>query len=145
MAWRFSVYTHCAGVLSSNPVRVTMKTPLVRKATGNHLVKSTSLECTKNLVHAGSSMRRSLPHVGYIFVQVSNSKSTFLTSPFFMKRAAPISVSLSFGPHSCVSTVNAAVGGWPSGSTVRFTPMLFPEVMNAKQRNRMYHFSSLLV
>ena len=32
------------GVVSSNPARVTIKTPLARKSTGNHLIKSTSLE-----------------------------------------------------------------------------------------------------
>ena len=50
-----------------------------------------------------------------------------------MNRAAPISVSLAFGSHSCANTVNATVGGWRSGSSVCFTPVLFPEVLNAKQ------------
>ena len=31
-------------VLSSNPIRFTVKAPLVRKAMGNHLIKSTSPE-----------------------------------------------------------------------------------------------------
>ena len=39
-----STRTHKAGVGSSIPAYVTMKTPLVWKATGNHLIKSTSLE-----------------------------------------------------------------------------------------------------
>ena len=39
-----------AGVISSNPARATMTTPLVRKATGNHLMKSTSLETTQSPV-----------------------------------------------------------------------------------------------
>ena len=56
-----------------------------------------------------------------------------------VQRIPPISVSLAFGPHSCASTVNATVEGWPSGSTVCFTPMLFPEVLNAKQGNSMRH------
>ena len=34
--------------------------------------------------------------------------------------------------------MQATVGGWPSVSTVCFTPMLFPEVLNAKQGNGMY-------
>ena len=39
-----SVRIHNAGVGGgSYPARVTMKTPLVRKATGNHFIKSTSL------------------------------------------------------------------------------------------------------
>ena len=33
-----------------------------------------------------------------------------------------------------------ATGGWPSGSTVCFTPMINPEVLNAKQGNSMHHF-----
>ena len=38
------------GFVSSIPARVTIKAPLVRKATGNHLVKSTSLEKTRSPV-----------------------------------------------------------------------------------------------
>ena len=52
-------------------------------------------------------------------------------------------MALAFGPHNFAVTVSATVGGWPYGSTVCFTPMLFPEVLNAKQGNSMYHFSSL--
>ena len=73
-------------------------------------------------------------------IAVDHSKSNFLPSPFLVNRAAPISVSSAFGPHRCVSTVNAAVEDWPSGSTVCFTPMLFPEVLNAKQGNSMTKF-----
>ena len=57
-----------------------------------------------------------------------------------MNRAAPISVSSAFGPHSCARAVNATVGGWPSGNNVCLTPMPFPEVLNAKQGNSKYHF-----
>ena len=39
------------GVVSSNPARVTIKTPLVRKATGKDLMKSTSLEKTQSPVN----------------------------------------------------------------------------------------------
>ena len=35
---------HDTRVVSSSPTRVTIKTPLVRKVTGNHLIKPTSLE-----------------------------------------------------------------------------------------------------
>ena len=42
--------------------------------------------------------------------------------------------------HSCASTVNATVVGWPSCGNVCLTPMLFPKVLNAKQGNSMYHF-----
>ena len=52
-----------------------------------------------------------------------------------MNRAVPISISLAFGPHSYASTVKATVGGWPFGSAVCSTPVLFPEVLNAKQGN----------
>ena len=64
-----------------------------------------------------------------LIAQIKNS--TFLPSPFLVNRAAPISVSLAFGPHSYASRVNATVRGWPSGSTVCFTPMFFSEVLNA--------------
>ena len=73
-------------------------------------------------------------------VESTNSKSKFLPSPFLATKAAPISVSLAFGAHSYASTVSGTVGNWPSGSTVCFTPTLFPEVLNAKQGNSMCHF-----
>ena len=51
------------GVLSSNPTRVAIKIPLVRKATGSHLIKPTSLEIPRALsmvlLHLKSSMPRS--------------------------------------------------------------------------------------
>ena len=37
-----SMRTDNTGAVSSNPVRVTIKTPLVRKAMGNHLTKTIS-------------------------------------------------------------------------------------------------------
>ena len=64
------------------------------------------------------------------------SQSSF-AHHFLANRAAPISVSLAFGPHIFASTVNATVGGWTSGSTVCFTSMLFPEVLNTGQGNSM--------
>ena len=39
-----SVPTHNAGVVGSTPPCVTFKTPLVREATGNYVMKSISLE-----------------------------------------------------------------------------------------------------
>ena len=45
-----SMRTHNAGVVSSKLVRVTIKTSLVKKATENHLIKSTSLEKTQSPV-----------------------------------------------------------------------------------------------
>ena len=38
------------GIATSNPTRITMETPLARKATGSHLIKSTSLEKAQSLV-----------------------------------------------------------------------------------------------
>ena len=38
-------------------------------------------------------------------------KSKLPLSPFLVKRVAPISVSLAFGPHSHASAVNATVKG----------------------------------
>ena len=39
-------WTHNSGVVSLNPTRVTSKMPLVKNATVNHLMNSTSLEKT---------------------------------------------------------------------------------------------------
>ena len=55
--------------------------------------------------------------------RVCQSESPSLA--IFMNREAPISVSFALGQHSCASTMHATVGNWPSGSTVRFTPVLF--------------------
>ena len=57
----------------------------------------------------------------------SKFKVKVLPSPFLINMEVPISVSLAFGPHICVSTVNATVGGWPPSSTVCLTPVLFPK------------------
>ena len=46
MALWLSVRTHNTGVVSSITPCVTFKTPLARKAAGNHLMNSTSLEQT---------------------------------------------------------------------------------------------------
>ena len=65
--------------------------------------------------------------------KLSKSKSMLLPSPFLGNRVAPISISFAFGLHSDASTVNATVrAGYLVGSPVCFTPMLFPEVQNAK-------------
>ena len=45
---------HNAGVVSSNPARVTIKKPLARKATGTQPPKSTSIETTHGRVSAFS-------------------------------------------------------------------------------------------
>ena len=42
--WTSNGSNNNTGVVSSNPEHVTIKLPLVRKAMGNHLVKSTFLE-----------------------------------------------------------------------------------------------------
>ena len=67
-----------------------------------------------------------------------NNLNAWLGFPFVLNRMVIISASLAFGPRSCANTANASVGSWPSGSAVCFTPMLFPEVLNAKQGNSMY-------
>ena len=56
---------HNAGAVSSIPPCVTIKTPLVRKATGNHLIKihfpgKNSEPCLWHLLRSESSMRRSI-------------------------------------------------------------------------------------
>ena len=43
---------HNIGVVSSIPPFVTFKTPLVRKATGSHLMRSASLEKTLEIEYA---------------------------------------------------------------------------------------------
>ena len=50
--WWLCVRTHTTWIASSNPARVPIKTPLARKATGSHLVKSTSLGETQSPVSA---------------------------------------------------------------------------------------------
>ena len=45
-----NMQTHNTGVASSIPPCVTFKTPFVRKATGNHLIKLTSQENTQSAV-----------------------------------------------------------------------------------------------
>ena len=64
-----------------------------------------------------------------------------LPSAFLVNRAAPISISLAIGTDSYETILNAT--GWASGSTVCFSPMLFPKVLNAKQGNCIYHFLNL--
>ena len=51
-AQRLSMRTHNRRVVSSILSCVIFKTPLVRKATGSHLMNSTSLEKTQSLVSA---------------------------------------------------------------------------------------------
>ena len=84
-----------------------------------HLLKEQAISTRNEIV--GSSHYASKIH----------SQSSF-PHHFLVNRAAPISVSLAFAPHSYASTVNAAIGSWSSSSTVKFTPMLFPKVLNAK-------------
>ena len=51
MYW-LSMWPHNTGVVSSIPPCVTIKAPLTRKAKGNHLIKSISLEKTESPVSA---------------------------------------------------------------------------------------------
>ena len=62
----------------------------------------------------------------YLFHSHGLSQKVLFSVPLtiLIQRIALISVSLAFGPHSCASTVNATVGGLPSGSTVCFTVIL---------------------
>ena len=54
---QFSVRTRNTRVVSSNPVRVTIKTPLMRrKATGDKLIKSASLEKLRDLSMASATL-----------------------------------------------------------------------------------------
>ena len=62
-------------------------------------------------------------------------QSPFLGGAVFGSSAA--------GPHHCASTVNATVEGRSSACTVSLPPTVLPKVLNAKQGNSMYDFSSL--
>ena len=44
MVYWLRMRTHSTGVVTSNPPRVAINTPLARKATRNHLIKSPFLE-----------------------------------------------------------------------------------------------------
>ena len=92
-------------------------------------------------VHVSSSWKTS--HLRSHHFRSSSQMSKFLPSPFLGHRVVPISISVAFGPRSCASTVYVTVRGWSSSSTVCFTPMLFPKMLNAKQRNSMCNFLSL--
>ena len=71
------------GVVSSSPTPVTFKTPLVRKATGNHLIKSTSLvkrlralflvSATLEVEYATQIVTKPLSQFFTIFEPLSNS------------------------------------------------------------------------
>ena len=103
------------------------------------------LTLSNNLINLFESSQLILPHFKdfSLYGRVSKVKVKVLSLTILVNRVAPISVSLSFGPHSYTSTVSTTVGDWPSGSTVCFTPVLFPRVLNAKQGNSMNDFSSL--
>ena len=57
--------THSTGVASSIPPCVTFKTPLVKKATGNHLMKSTSLEKAQSPVSGLCYARNRVCNAGW--------------------------------------------------------------------------------
>lgn len=60
-----------------------------------------------------------VPLTDRVYVKVfSKEKSRLLPSPFLANMAVPISVALAVVPHSCATTFNGTVCGWPSGSTV---------------------------
>ena len=54
---------YSAGDVSSNPAHATMETPLVGKATGNHLIKFTSLGRTQHLVSGFCYVRNQVCNV----------------------------------------------------------------------------------
>ena len=58
--------THNTGVVSSNPARVTTKTRLASKATGNNLIKSTYLEKTQSPFSGFSYARSQVYDAVYI-------------------------------------------------------------------------------
>ena len=82
--------THNTGVVSSMPPCVTFKTPLARKVTGNHLLKSTSLEKTHNpvwfLLLSKLSMRCSLL-VNLLQVKMKMNSSAYFIETFIINRS----------------------------------------------------------
>ena len=86
MKW-LSVQTRKTGVVSSNPARVTIKTPLVRKAMGNHLTKAVSLEkvselCLLSRLRSKSSVRRCWYPDSFIVLPSKLWKSLLASSSF---------------------------------------------------------------
>ena len=67
------IRTHNTRVVSSKPARVTMKTSLARNATGNHIIKFTSLEKLRVLSSASATLKVEYttlclnPDFGYFF------------------------------------------------------------------------------
>ena len=53
---------HNAGVVSSNPARVTIKARLLRNATANHLTKSTHLEKLGALFLVSATLKIEYPN-----------------------------------------------------------------------------------
>ena len=53
--------SYCTGAVNSVPPCVTMKTPLLRKAMGNHLIKSTSLEKLRALSLVSATLKIEYP------------------------------------------------------------------------------------
>ena len=74
------VLGHNTGDVSMNHTRVTIKTPLVRKATGNHLIKSTSLEKAQSPVSGFCYPRNPVCDTVYNLdlLQTSHSSGNFL-------------------------------------------------------------------
>ena len=62
VAWWLSMRNHNTGVVSSIHPCVISKTPLVRKATGNHLMNSTSLQKTQGPVSGFCYARNRVYH-----------------------------------------------------------------------------------
>ena len=63
-----SMRTHNTALVSSIPPCVTFKTPLVRKAMGNHLMNSTSLEKTQSLVSGFCYARNRVCNAGKKYI-----------------------------------------------------------------------------
>ena len=63
---RTSKETHNTGAMSSNPAaRVTKEMPLARKATGNHIITSTSLEKTPTSISGFCYARNRVCNAGF--------------------------------------------------------------------------------
>ena len=83
--------TRNAGVVSSNPTRVTNETPLVRKAMGNHVIKSTSVEKAQSPVSGFYCSRNRVCDAGSCSRIRNNHESTvYRMVTFYCRHSSPV-------------------------------------------------------
>ena len=88
---------------------------------------------SQSLVNRVASISVSLAFGQHSFTSTVNATVSLAFGSYSCASTVNATVSFAFGPYSYTGTVNATVGSWPSGSTLNSTPILFPNVLNAKQ------------